>query len=301
MLDYRVHTFLTVYRLRSFTKAAERLHITQPAVSQHIRHLEGHYGVALFTTRWRTMSPTPAGDLLFRRLSVMETDERRIRAELFAAGREQPAPLRLGCTRTVADYTAPRIIAAQALAHPQQRITLRSGNTHELMDALSEGTLDIALVEGSFDRSIFEGECLSREAFIAVARRGDSAAEDGERTLDELLACTLILREAGSGSREILERNLAAHGVTVNDFADIIELASIPAIKACVAAGVGVSFIYRIAVEQELRAGTLRDVTPRDLAISHDFTLIWQRGSLYEDRYRALAEEWRNDLLPEPA
>lgn len=299
MLDYRVHTFLAVYRLQSFTKAAEHLHITQPAASQHIRHLEAHYGTTLFTTRGRAMHPTAAGDLLFQRLSVMENDERRICDEVLAAGTAQPAPLRLGCTRTVADYTAPRIIAVQALAHPHQRITLRGGNTHELMDALADGSLDVALVEGPFDRQAFDGARLTREKFIAVAGCKASPAAHAERSLDsscaleDLLPCTLILREPGSGSREILERNLAAHGIATNDFADVIELASIPAIKACVAAGVGISFMYQIAVEHELREGTLRDITPRDLSISHDFTLIWQRGSLYAERYRALAQEWR--------
>ena len=80
--------------------------------------------------------------------------------------------------------------------------------------------------------------------------------------------------------------------LSVGDFADVIELASIPAIKACVAAGAGVSFMYRVAVESELTDGTLADVTPADFAIEHDFALIWQRSSRYANGYRALLREW---------
>lgn len=82
MLDYRVKTFLAVYRLGSFTAAARELHISQPAVSQHIRQLEAHYDCPLFSTQTRMVRATPAGELLFERLSVMVNDERRIEGEI---------------------------------------------------------------------------------------------------------------------------------------------------------------------------------------------------------------------------
>lgn len=84
MLDYRTHTFLTVCRTGSLTRAAEELHVTQPAVSQHIRQLERHYGAPLFAKTGRGVEPTPAGQLLYRQLSAMENDEARLRSELAA-------------------------------------------------------------------------------------------------------------------------------------------------------------------------------------------------------------------------
>ena len=111
MLDYRAHTFIIAYRLRSFTRAAEELHITQPAVSQHIKQLEARAGCRLFETRGRVIRSTPAGDLLYRRLSVMANDEARIIDELRRLDSATAAPLRLGCTRTIADYVAPRLLA----------------------------------------------------------------------------------------------------------------------------------------------------------------------------------------------
>ena len=290
MLDYRTHTFLAVYRTGSFTRAAEQLHVTQPAVSQHIRQLEAHYGCSLFSKTGRGVEPTSAGKLLYRALDVAENDEARLREELVALGgeKDERPPLRLGCTRTIADYVAPRLLSEHLRRHPDDHVYLRTGNTAELVELIEAGGIDLALVEGSFDREVFESEVLSREPFVAVAA-------DGERpsSITDLLARRFVLREPGSGTREILERHLAARELSVNDFAGVIELASIPTIKACVAAGAGVSFMYQVAVESELADGSLSDVTPEDFAIEHDFSLIWQRGSHYAARYHALLREWR--------
>lgn len=290
MLDYRTHTFLTVCRTGSLTRAAAELHITQPAISQHIRQLERHYGCRLFTKTGRGVAPTAAGELLRRELGAMEGDEGRLRAEIEALEGEKDArpPLRLGCTRTVGDFVAPRILADHLRRHPGERLLMRVGNTAELVRLLDGGEIDLALVEGSFDRASFESETFSREPFVAVAAAGARPA-----SVTDLLGMRLVLRERGSGTREIMERHLAARDLAVGDFAGVIELASIPAIKACVAAGAGVSFLYRVAVEGELGAGTLADVTPADFAVEHDFSLIWQRGSRYAPRWRALLREWR--------
>ena len=291
MLDYRVHTFLAVCRTGSLTAAARELHITQPAVSQHIKQLEAHYGHALFFKTGRGVEPTEAGRALYQALDTAANDEARLCAELDALGTGATSrpPLRLGCTRTIADYTAPRVLSEHLLRHPDERICMRTGNTAELIALIDAGEIDFALVEGSFDRAAFESARFSREAFVAVAASGCRPQH-----VDELLDQRLILREPGSGTREILERHLAARDLAVSDFAGVIELASIPAIKACVAAGAGVSFLYRVAVSDELARATLTDVTPADFGIEHDFSLIWQRGSRYADRYRALLRAWQD-------
>ena len=289
MLDYRTQTFLTAYRTRGFTRAAAELHVTQPAVSQHIRQLEAHYGRALFEKTSRGVEPTAAGDLLYRALDAMENDELRLRAELSALTGKKNArpPLRFGCTRTVADYVAPRLLAGHLARHPDERVCMLTGNTHELVELIDRGEIDFALVEGSFDREAFESASFSHEPYVAVAASGTP-----RESITELLGQRLVLRERGSGTREILERHLAARDLYVDDFAGAIELASIPAIKACVAAGAGVSFLYRVAVAEELARGELADVTPADFAIMHDFSLIWQRGSRYGQRWRTILREW---------
>lgn len=300
MLDYRAHTFLEVYRQRSFTRAADALLITQPAVSQHIRQLEAYYGCALFSKTGRGIEPTPAARMLYDRLLTMENDERRMRdeAERLAGARDsgRPIPLTFACTRTIADYVAPRIVAAHLGLHPDGPVAMRAGNTRDLVRALDRGEIDFALVEGSFNRERFASEALSREPYIAVAGPSNAAA-DRPASIRDLLDRRLILRETGSGTREILEKHLAARDLAIDDFASAVELESIPTIKACVKEGAGITFLYRAAVQRELERRELIDITPRDFTVEHDFCLIWQRGSQYEARYRALCETWRQ-LLP---
>lgn len=290
MLDYRAYTFLEVCRQRSYTRAAEELHISQPAVSQHIRQLEQQYGCALFAKAGRGIEPTPAGEELFCALGAMANDEERLQRELGTLNENAAVrtPLRFGCTRTVADYVAPRILAEHLARRPDDQILMQVENTAELLNQIEAGAIDFALVEGSFDRARFDHVVFSCEPYVAIARHALDAAR-----LEDLLGQRIILREPGSGTREILERYLAVRNLSVRDFAGIIELASIPAIKACVRAGAGISFLYRAAVESELAKGELADVTPADVSIEHHFELIWQRGSLFADRYRALARTWQ--------
>lgn len=303
MLDHRVATFLAVYRRRSFTQAGRELSLTQPAVSQHIRQIEAHYGCRLFCKSGRAVLPTPAADLLFRALNTAQNDETRLMAELKDLERTGNAAdtgsrqLVFGCTRTVGDAAIPPIIARHAAAHPDDRISMRIDNTAQLVRQLEDGQIDFAVVEGSFDRTRFDSAPLSHEDYIAVAAPAIAATlpPDGRRALADLLTHRLVLREAGSGTREIFERLLAAHDHTVADFAGTIELGGMPAIVKAAAAGCGVAFLYRVAAEDALAAGTLVDVTPTDCRLTHDFCLIWQRGSRYAPRWRALARSWRSE------
>ncbi len=278
-------------------------------------------------------------------LSALIQSRLRYPAVRLAGARDpgRPIPLTFACTRTIADYVAPRIVAAHLGLHPDGPVAMRAGNTRDLVRALDHGEIDFALVEGSFDRERFASEVLSREPYIAVAGPGPAAdvrpasihdllerrlilreAGSGTREILEkhlaardlaiddfasavelesiptIKACVkrrLILREAGSGTREILEKHLAARDLAIDDFASAVELESIPTIKACVKEGAGITFLYRAAVQRELERRELIDITPRDFTVEHDFCLIWQRGSQYGARYRALCEAWRQ-LLP---
>lgn len=296
MLDYRIATFLEAYRTQSFTQSARRLHITQPAVSQHIRHLEAHYNCTLFAKRGHAIVPTPQADALYPHMLAMANDERRIERELEEIARSTDAipagSLRLGCTRTIADYVAPSLLRSLIARHPTLDVSLVAGNTSALLSHIEDGSLDVALVEGSFDRQVFGSAVWSHEAYVAVAAPGFGAHADdaGERPhlMQDLLNQPLIVREHGSGTREILECSLAARNLAIDDFARVYELESIPAIKACVKAGLGITFMYRIAAERELERGELVDITPSDFSLQHDFCLVWQRGSVMAPRYRAL-------------
>lgn len=296
MLDYRTHTFLEVCRCGSFTRAAEALRITQPAVSQHIRHLERHYRTELFSHRGRGLALTPTGERLYTALLTLANDERKLESEL-AGAEDAESALSFGVTLTVSDFVMPTCLAAHRAAHPRERLSMAVGNTRDLLARIDAGSIECALVEGYFDARRYDALTFSTEPYVAVCA-GDASPHPSKlpkriETVGELLGETLLVRERGSGTREILEKHLAARNLSTSSFRDALELGGIAPIKALAAAGAGVAFLYRIAVERELATGTLRDVTPADFRIEHDLALVWQRGSMYGDRYRALFSEWQ--------
>ena len=195
MLDYRTHTFLEVYRQRSFTQAAASLMITQPAASQHIKQLESHYRCPLFTKTGRGIEPTLAADVLYRRLLAMENDEERLITEVGSLAAEptraHTVPLKFGCTRTIADFTAPKLMAVHLTRHPNSSITMRAGNTRDLVGALDRGDIDFALVEAHSTASALTTRSSRASVYHHAGRAGAKGSslpgqEEASRTGREL-------------------------------------------------------------------------------------------------------------------
>ena len=208
--------------------------------------------------------------------------------------KKKPA-LIFGATLTIGEYVMPRFLIEYQTRHPDTVLTMITANTHELLDRISDGEIDFAIVEGYFDKTQYDYLTFSSEPYIAVA--GTPLFEDCRpRSLSKLLDQKLIVREPGSGTREILEKHLEARNLSIHDFSGVSEIGNIPALKAVVSAGLGITFLYRSAAEEELKNGILFDVTPENFSITHDFTLIWQKGSMFASRYRTIFEEWKKKL-----
>lgn len=294
MLDFRIYTFLEVCKYMNFTKAAEALHITQPAVSQHIRYIEEYYQTRLFTFQGKKPVLTEAGEYLLHAFTTLSHDQVYLKEHLLSMQKKKPA-LIFGATLTIGEYVMPRFLIEYQTRHPDTVLTMITANTHELLDRISDGEIDFAIVEGYFDKTQYDYLTFSSEPYIAVA--GTPLFEDCHpRSLSELLDQKLIVREPGSGTREILEKHLEARNLSIHDFSGVSEIGNIPALKAVVSAGLGITFLYRSAAEEELKNGILFDVTPENFSITHDFTLIWQKGSMFASRYRTIFEEWKKKL-----
>ena len=294
MLDFRIYTFLEVCKYMNFTKAAEALHITQTAVSQHIRYIEEYYQTRLFTFQGKKPVLTETGEYLLHAFTTLSHDQVYLKEQLLSMQKKKPA-LIFGATLTIGEYVMPRFLIEYQTRHPDTVLTMITANTHELLDRISDGEIDFAIVEGYFDKTQYDYLTFSSEPYIAVA--GTPLFEDCRpRSLSELLDQKLIVREPGSGTREILEKHLEARNLSIHDFSGVSEIGNIPALKAVVSAGLGITFLYRSAAEEELKNGILFDVTPENFSITHDFTLIWQKGSMFASRYRTIFEEWKKKL-----
>ncbi len=285
MLDFRMETFLTVCQFMNFTRASEKLNITQPAVSQHIRFLEKHYNTKLFRYEGKKLKLTGAGEILRNASLTMMHDELSMQSEMQKT--EEAEEICFGATRTVGDVLMGKILGKYVGRYPDARIRMIVGNTQELLRNLDEGRIDFALVEGFFQKSEYDHQKYSDEEYIAVCGSCAPALENS-RYLEDLFRERLLLRESGSGTREVLERCLDAQNLSIHDFDRIMEVGSLQTIKELTKAGCGITFLYETAVREELREGTLKKIPLKDFHLSHEFNFIWRKGSIYADRYREI-------------
>lgn len=289
MLDFRMETFLAVCKYMNFTRAAEALNLTQPAVSQHIKYLEEQYDAPLFIRERKNLALTPAGEILRSALETMRNDENTMKKRMQESliGRKV---LTFGVTRTIGEYAIVPSLARLIQAHPDTDFRIHYGNTQTLLSDLREGTIDFALVEGYFETGPYQTRVYRTEEYIAVASSQHVFAKS-IHSLKDLTSERLLLREPGSGTREILTRALALKNMSISEFAHIVEVENIHTIVALLQQDCGISFLYKAAVQQEIAAGTLKQIPLNDFMVMHDFTFIWNKDSVFSREYEAVFQE----------
>ncbi|MFV0516845.1 MAG: LysR substrate-binding domain-containing protein [Aminipila sp.] len=288
MLDFRIETFITVCDLMNFTKAAEKLNITQPAVSQHIKYLEELYGVKLFQFNGKKINITESGKLLLNTAITMKHDEIHLKENL-KAQQEKNQTLNFGATLTIGEFLMPEKLAAIIKEKENVLINMLIANTKELLEKLDNGTIDFAIVEGYFAKNDYDHKIFSKEKYAAVCSPNHKFQKFPQK-VEDLFVETLITREEGSGTREILERSLESRNLSLNDFKRKVEISNINVIKELVKNDCGISFLYEAAVKEELESGLIKKIELRDMNVEHDMTFIWRKNSVFASYYCELFE-----------
>lgn len=290
MLDYRLYTFLTLSKTLNYTKAADILCITQPAVSQHIRYLETTYQVKLFEHQGKNLTLTRQGEYLANCLHTMASDEKRIMETM--QNIHEVKHLKFGATLTIGEYILPEKIHTFLKTHPNTNMTMIVENTANLLEMLEAGDISFAIVEGYFPSHRYVHKSISTQPYVAL--KGPNYQTKQEiRCLKDLLSERLIIREEGSGTREILERILKENNLTIKDFSNAIEIGNMNAIKYLVQENMGITFLYEAAVEDELKKGTMQRIPLNDFHIQREFTFITLKDTIFMDEY----EEFLSSLL----
>ena len=286
MLDFRIETFITVCRHMNFTKAAEELAITQPAVSQHIHYLEDSYHIKLFEYQGKKMKLTPQGTVFLNAATTMKHDDIYLREKL-GQMENQGLHLVFGVTLTVGEFVIPGHIAQFLMKYPDTSLKMAVSNTKELLTKINSGEIDFALVEGFFAKSEYDYLVYSRERYIGICKKGYQFHKKVQ-VIEDLLDERMIIREAGSGTREILEKYMEGRNFKIQDFNNLTEISNISAIKSLVKEGCGITFLYEAAVREELKEGSLEMIPLKDFNVSHDLTFIWRRNSIFSEYYHEL-------------
>ena len=273
MLDNRLQTFLTLCETCNYTKTAEKLNMTQPAVTQHIQFLEDYYQVELIAEKGRNFTLTEEGKTLQAYVKTLKANSERI-LPLLQDIKNRVKPLKFGATLTIGEYMVPPILCKIFEEDPETNILMVVENTNILHEMLWEGKIDFALLEGNFDRSQFQFKLISNEEFIGVCSPKNEIAYKANK-LEDLLDQNLILREPGSGTRNILEQALYNKNIGVKDFKRKIEIGNMNAIIELCHQNIGITFMYREAAKKELAEGYLKEISIVDFKIDHPFNFVY--------------------------
>lgn len=279
-----METFLTVCKYLNYTKAAQELNLTQPAVSQHIRYLENFYQVQLFYHTGKKVELTRAGELLRNSALTFKHDEIYL-SRMLQDTAKNTRNFAFGATLSVAEFMLPPDLKRLICAYPQSHIRMEVANTRELLSKLDAGKLDFAVVEGEFPREEYEFLLYRKEPYIPVASR-KKAEQYRNAEFRELLSERLILREPGSGTREILEQELRRRGMTTDDFLQITELGNIGAIQAMLRADLGISFFYQATLTE--RETQLVPIALKDFSLEHEVMFIFRKNSSFRKDYEEI-------------
>lgn len=283
MLDYRMKTFLALCDTMNYTKTAARLNLTQPAVTKHIQHLEAEFGQRLFIYSGKTLIKTERGALLEYYARQMSHNEKTL-FELISGEEKTPFCLKLGATKTIGEYVVGEKIV-KYMADKIRNISLTVDNTSRLLKQLEDGRLDLVLIEGFFDKRKYEHRLLRREPFIGICATNHPFAGQ-EIEISRLFSEKIILREKGSGTREIFEQLLRPHNYNLLCFPQSTEISNFSVIKSLVAAGVGISFVYQSVAGESSTSDTsgISRFCIKDNPMSGEFNYVYLKDNILEDK-----------------
>lgn len=299
MADRRLQVFHAVAKHLSFTRAADALFMTQPAVTFQVKQLEEQYGTRLFERRHGSIALTPAGEVALqyaeRILALSDEMDTRI-GEMTG---EMRGPLLVGASTTIAEFMLPRVLGEFNALYPQVRARLIVANSESIESRISELTLDVGLIEAPSKLAGLESQVCCEDELQAVCAPDYPLAGMKSVKPRQLADYEYISREPGSGTREITDAYFRANKVPVEQLKMQMELGSPEALKGVVATGLGFAIVSRAVVAKETRLGELVAV-PLQPPLTRNLYLIHPKDR-FQSRLTATFIEFARHKLRELA
>ncbi len=295
--DFRLKVFRVAAERLSFTRAAEELFISQPAVTKHINELERQLGVPLFVRRSNSVFLTTEGEVLLgyaRRILALYAD---LNDALGDENGEPVGMLHVGASTTIAQYLLPAVLPHFKKRFSQVGVTLTDGNTRQIERMVADERLDFGLIEGIARDPQLHYEPFMEDELVLVTAANNRSITQEEIGVSELAKLPLVIRETGSGTLEVVERALVAQGIPMRSLSVEMQLGSTESIKHYLYGSEAVAFVSIHAVLEELRHNMLRVIDIRDFSVTRNFSFVSRHGhnSRLSNRFKQFCEEkWRN-------
>lgn len=269
MLDNRIYTFLELCKVMNYRKTAERLSMTQPAVTQHIKHLEAEYQCKLFDYHGKTLSKTEKCHVLEQHARSLVYADNAVKNKLS----ENPVrKIAIGATKTIGEYTI-EDLAMELMKREDIELHLVIDNTKHLLQQLDDLELDVLMLEGYFDKNKYDYRSIKKEEVVGICSKNHPFAGKAIG-IEDVFQESLILREMGSGTRSILERFLEDMNFSVESFRKKSIISSYKLIEQAIINELGISFVYQSVVD-ESKFSIFRLAEGE---IFHEFNYVYLKG-----------------------
>ena len=277
MSDRRLKVFHTVARLLSFTKAAEELHMTQPAVTFQVRQLEEYFNTRLFDRTHNKVNLTPAGERvaefaerIFDLYAEMESGVRDLTGEISGA-------LTIGASTTIAEYMLPALLGEFKNRYPDINLRLKVSNSEGIVSMVEHNVIDLGVVESAVsNKNLIVEVCHEDQLVLVAAPDHELVKRGGKVNASDIVRYPFVSREEGSGTRDVVMQYLMEHKVSPGDMNFSLELGSPEAIKGAVEAGMGITILSRSIIGKELKLNMLAEL-PLDPPLARPFSFVRQR------------------------
>lgn len=281
MFDYRLKVFHTVASRLSFTKASEELHISQPAVTKHIKEIEVQLSTKLFDRKGTSIQLTQSGKILFEYAEKIRNIYRDLEFEINQVNQQHKGKLIIGASTTVAQYILPEILAKFNAYYKDIKIELLTGNTEAISSLLKDEKIDLGIIEGESQSSYFDYKAFKPDEIVLTAKSDHPLAHKTINVKD-LCQLNLIFREQGSGTLEFIQNRLKEKDININELNTVIQLGSSESIKNYLLHSDCMAFLSISTILNELKNNILTVIDIKNFSIERDFHFILPKGGQSE-------------------
>jgi DNA-binding transcriptional LysR family regulator len=279
-IDFRhLETFCRVASLKSFSKAAEDLLLTQPTVSGHILSLEQSLSLRLFDRTSREVRPTKAGEVFLKYASKILSSRKDLLNALSEFSQGIRGELFLGASTIPGEYILPGLVGDFKKEHPHFILSLKIADTKEIIQDVLQDDVEFGMIGAKLDHPSLHFEKYEEDEIIVVASSGHPLARKKRVDVEEILREPWIIREEGSGTQMAVEKALRKKGKSLKQFNVVMKMGSTSSVKEGVKAKLGLAFISGRAIEEELNQGLLSRIVVEGIdAIFRQIYIVFHRG-----------------------